>query len=237
MSAVKIALVGDRNDAHLAHRMIPRSLEILRDDGSPTLAWSWVPTERIGDPERSLASFDGIWCVPASPYRDAAGALSAIRFARESRRPFLGTCGGFQHAVIEYARNVAGISDAANGEESPDSPHAVITALSCSLVEKSGEIHLQDGSRIREICGVPVLREGYHCNYGVDAGYELELEGAGLSIAGRGPEGEPRAVELPEHPFFLATLFQPERAAVEDCCHLLVRAFVRAAAKRVRGAG
>lgn len=232
MSAVKIALVGDRNDAHLAHRMIPRSLEILRADGSPRLAWSWVGTENVGDAARSLAAFDGIWCVPASPYRDTDGALRAIRFARETGRPFLGTCGGFQHAVIEYARNVAGISDASHAEESPDGARLVITPLSCSLVERSGEIHLQGGSRIRKICGVEVLHEGFHCNYGVDAGYELELEGAGLSITGRGPEGEPRAVELPEHPFFLATLFQPERAAVEECCHHLVRAFARAAMER-----
>jgi len=66
------------------------------------------------------AGFDGFWCVPASPYRDIDGALRAIRFAREQRRPFLGTCGGFQHAVLEYARNVLGWADAEHGELAPN---------------------------------------------------------------------------------------------------------------------
>ena len=76
------------------------------------------------------------------------GALRAIRFAREQRVPFLGTCGGFQHAVIEYARHALGRADAGHAETTPGAERAVLGALACSLVEVSDEVRLQPGSRI-----------------------------------------------------------------------------------------
>ena len=95
-----------------------------------------------------LAAFDGVWCVPASPYANTEGALNAIRVAREHRIPFLGTCGGFQHAVIEYARNVLGWTAADHAEVNPQAALALIAPLSCSLVEKTGEIRLAAESLI-----------------------------------------------------------------------------------------
>ena len=68
-----------------------------------------------------------MWCVPGSPYHSAEGALAAIRFAREKRRVFLGTCGGFQHALIEFARNVLGVSQAEHAETAPTAPDLVVT--------------------------------------------------------------------------------------------------------------
>jgi hypothetical protein len=87
-----------------------------------------------------LASFDAIWCVPGSPYRNMAAALLMIGTARREGIPFLGTCGGFQHALIEYARDVAGIEDAEHAESSPSARHLVIEPLSCSLVGAEGAI-------------------------------------------------------------------------------------------------
>src|SRR5437667_11486922 len=110
-----IALVGDYSPEVIAHRAIPRALELARD----------------------LQTFSAIWLVPASPYENMDGALAAIRFARETRRPFLGTCGGFQHALIEFARNVAGITAADHEETNPASGTLVVTRLRCSLVEQS----------------------------------------------------------------------------------------------------
>ncbi len=80
--------------------------------------------------------------MPASPYASADGAFAAIRFARENARPFLGTCGGFQHAVIEYARNVIGITDADHAETNPGADMPLIAPLACSLVEVSQTLTL-----------------------------------------------------------------------------------------------
>src|SRR5580704_10926309 len=96
----RVALVGDYNPSVIAHQAIPEALR-LSSTTAHAVEGVWVPTESIRNPELDLAAYDGFWCVPASPYASMEGALKAIRYARESGRPFLGTCGGFQHAVIE----------------------------------------------------------------------------------------------------------------------------------------
>src|SRR5262245_39920952 len=116
---MRIGLIGDHDPAVTAHRAIPRALELAAERLGVTVETEWIPTEEIENEER-VSAFDGLWCVPASPYRSTEGALRAIRFAREQGRPFLGTCGGFQHALLEYARDVLGWSDAEHGELSPE---------------------------------------------------------------------------------------------------------------------
>lgn len=207
---MKIGLIGDYDQSVTAHRAIERALRDVEHE--------WIATDSIagfsGAPgEPRFAAFDGLWCVPASPYRSQSGALAAIRFAREHAIPFLGTCGGFQHAVLEYARNVLGWSDAVHGEESQEG-RAVIAELQCSLVEVRDEVRLLPGTRIAAAYGREEIVEGYHCRYGVAPDFESMLEGGPLRVTARDRDGGVRAVELEGHPFFVATLFQPERAAL-----------------------
>jgi CTP synthase (UTP-ammonia lyase) len=157
--------------------------------------------------------------------------LRAIRFAREQQRPFLGTCGGFQHAVLEYARNVLGWDDAEHGETSPDAARALLTPLTCSLVEAVDSIHLVEGSLIAEAYESAEIVEGYRCRYGVNPVFERELLSQQLCAVGHDASGDLRVVELKGHPFFVATLFQPERAALKGKLPPLVRALI-AACKR-----
>jgi CTP synthase (UTP-ammonia lyase) len=131
----RVALVGDYDESVIAHQAIPEALR-LAARAEQSIGSVWIHTASIRDAAADLAGFDGIWCVPASPYASIEGALDAIRYARESRRPFLGTCGGFQHAVIEYARNVCGLRDASHAETHPTAPALVVSPLSCLLVEK-----------------------------------------------------------------------------------------------------
>jgi hypothetical protein len=105
-----------------------------------------------------------------------------------------------------------------------------IAPLSCALVERSGAILFQDGSRIGAIYGKAEAEEEYHCNYGLNPRHEHILSQSQLKIGARDPSGEVRAVELEGHPFFLATLFQPERAALKGKAHPPVNAYVAAAA-------
>src|SRR5262249_44347282 len=134
MKGVLNGLIGDHDATITAHQAIPIALQLAADSSQTQVKWQWVPTEEIRSAAR-VSAFDGLWCVPGSPYRSTEGALRAIRHARESGRPFLGTCGGFQHAVIEYARNVLGWADAEHAETAPDAPRQVIAKLACSLVE------------------------------------------------------------------------------------------------------
>lgn len=228
----RIALVGDYRSEVIAHRAIPLALARARDDLRARIAWTWVGTDTLdGNVAKQLADFHGVWCVPASPYVNTAGALAAIRFARLSERPFLGTCGGFQHALLDYARDVWQMRDAAHAELDPHAANPLVARLSCSLVEVSGEIRLTPGTRLAAIYGgASTAIEGYHCNYGLDPAAAWRLDSGPLRVAARDAASEVRAIELDGHPFFVATLFQPERAALADRSHPLVAAFVHAVA-------
>src|SRR5947208_2132696 len=119
VDTVRIGLVGDRSEEVRAHRAIPRAFDLLAErKRGPRVTLTWISTAEIDphDPARVVTGFDGLWCVPGSPYENMDGALAAIRYARETRLPFLGTCGGFQHALIEVARNVLGAAGAGHAE-------------------------------------------------------------------------------------------------------------------------
>jgi CTP synthase (UTP-ammonia lyase) len=227
MDAVSIALIGDYDPQVTAHQAIPVALGLVAEHFGQTLQLEWLATDQI-HADTPLQHFDGFWCVPASPYKSEAGALRAIRFAREHQRPFLGTCGGFQHAVLEYSRNVMGWADAEHGETSPESARALLTPLTCWLVEAVDGIHLRPGSLIANAYETSDIHEGYRCRYGVNPQFERELLSNRLQAVGHDRSGDLRAIELKGHPFFVATLFQPERAALKGQMPPLVRAFVEA---------
>jgi CTP synthase (UTP-ammonia lyase) len=232
--AIRIGLIGDYNAAVTAHQAIPRALDLAADAVGAPVSYEWVPTQEIDDDSR-VQAFDGLWCVPASPYRNREGALRAIRFARKQRRPFLGTCGGFQHLIIDYARNVLAWPDAEHAETAANAPRPVITALACALVEKTETIRFREGSIVAAAYGCMEATEGYHCSFGLNPAFLSAIVSGPLHVSAEGPTGEVRAVELDGHPFFVATLFQPERSALNGKTPPLVTAFVRATVARRSG--
>jgi CTP synthase (UTP-ammonia lyase) len=232
---VTIGLVGNYSASVPAHQAIPLALGRAAELLGGEVNFAWVPSEEITDTAR-VARFDGIWCVPASPYRSMAGALTAIRYAREQGVPFLGTCGGFQHAVIEYARSVLGWENAEHAETAPDAERAVITPLACALVEATDTVRLFPGTRIAAAYGASEATANYLCRYGLNPEFQATLTAGPLRATADDNTGEVRAVELDGHPFFVATLFQPERAALRGESAPLVVAFVRACAAATRSA-
>jgi CTP synthase (UTP-ammonia lyase) len=227
-TAIRIGLIGDYDASVLAHQAIPRALALAADAVAEPVECEWIPTEEIREASR-VSGFDGLWCVPASPYRNMEGALRAIRFAREEGRPFLGTCGGFQHAILEYARHVLGWADAEHAETKPNAARPVITPLTCALVEKTDTIRFRQGSILAAAYGCLEATEGYHCNYGINPAFSSAIVSGPLRVSAEDGGGDVRAVELDGHPFFVATLFQPERAALIGKTPPVVAAFVRAA--------
>ncbi len=222
-----LALIGDYDPDVTAHQAIAVALRQAAEALDLSVHVQWLDTDTLTTTDH-LHAFDGFWCVPASPYRDTDGALRAIRFAREQRRPFLGTCGGFQHAVLEYARNVLGWSDAEHGELAPDAKRAVITPLTCSLVEATDTVRLVPYTRIAQAYRTLDVHEGYHCRYGINPEFANALLEGDLIPSGHDSAGDLRAVELLDHPFFVATLFQPERAALKGTTPALAQALLNA---------
>lgn len=230
MSRRTIALVGDYSEKVTAHRAIPKALELARAASGADIAWTWVATRELRNAPGDLEGYSALWTVPASPYENTEGAIAAIHWAREGRRPYLGTCGGFQHALLEIARNVAGIAYADHAEVNTGGAALVVTPLSCSLVEKTGTVHFEKGSLLASAYGAPSATEGYRCNYGPNAAYRPQFEKAGLRFTCWDDAGDIRGAELIGHPFFCGVLFQPERAALRGEVPPLVAAFARAVA-------
>lgn len=229
---LRIALVGDHDPSVTAHRAIPLALALAAAQLSLRVEARWLHTTRISGPE-SVSEADAVWCVPASPYANPAGALAAIRFAREQGVPFLGTCGGFQHALLEAAAGLWNVLAPAHAELHPAAADPVIAPLACSLVEVTGTLRLAPGSRVASAYGRTEADETYHCRYGLSPRYAGHLAAGPLRASAWDPDGDVRAVELDSHPFYVATLFQPERAALGGITPPLALAFLQAIQARV----
>ena len=232
MTTASIALVGNRSQGVRAHARIPLLVEALRRRDGIVVDPYWIPSEDVED-AAALDGFDGIWVVPGSPYRSAEGAIAAARRARERGIPFLGTCGGFQHAVLELAESLAGIEMPRHAEYGV-TEGAIIVELACSLVGHEGPITYTPGTLIQRIAGVERSFERYHCSYGIAGDYIATLEAAGVIFGAHDDDGAPRALELAGHPFFLGTLFQPELAGDGTRAHPVIRAFAEATTLRAR---
>lgn len=228
MNPIEVVLVGEfRPNDVVAHRGIAALVEQRAD-----VRGRWLRTDEVGHAEHTLSGANAIWCVPGSPYANMDGALAAIRFARERAIPFLGTCGGFQHAVIEFARSVLGVTDAAHAETSPLALTQVMVPLDCPLRNVEAEVRLVADSRLARAYGALRSAEEYQCSFGLDESWRERLERAGLRFTAFDEHGRVRAIELPAHPFFVGTLFQPERRALRQLPSPLVNAFFAAAKNR-----
>ena len=236
IDSISVALVGDYDPAVTAHIAIPEALRIAGSAAGFGVRQEWLDTDTLAEvASRRLAPFDAVWCVPASPYASMEGALRGIRHARETGLPFLGTCGGYQHAVLEYARTVLGHGEADHAEVNADAGIPLIAPMSCALVEQMGTISFAKGSYMRQVHKVDEIVETYHCSYGVNPEYLPLFEHTDLRFTGFDATGEPRCFELRGHPFFVGTAYQPERSASSGKRHPLISAFVEAAARRVSG--
>lgn len=240
--AVRIGILGDFNPEFRSHHATNDAVQHAAAKLQISVEAKWISTPSLISPEgvKVLESFDGLWASPGSPYKSMEGMLRGIQFARERDWPFLGTCGGFQYALIECARNVLGIKDADTAENNSGSKNIVIYPVACAVPDRSGnapklsgvipEIKLRPGSYLQSFYPSDTAAEEFFCNFEVNPEYEWAAMEAGFPVVARGPNGEIRAIESPTHRFFIATLFQPQLTSKPGAPHPLVLAFVQAAA-------
>jgi CTP synthase (UTP-ammonia lyase) len=229
-TVLRAAVVGDYDREAVAHRANTPALELAGGAAAVRVVPTWIPTDTIDPAAPDLEAFDGVWSVPVTPYRSAAGAIAAIRFARERGVPFLGTCGGFQHAVLEIAGSLWGIERPTHAEDDPASAEPIIAPLACSLIEQGGRVRFAPGSRLATAYGRLESDEEYHCSYGLGSRCQRFLEAGPLRATSWDDQGEVRGVELDGDRFFVGTLFQPERIALRGVVPPIVAAFVAAMA-------
>lgn len=226
MSARSVILLGEYDPAFAPHAATEAALRHSSLALRGRLVPRWVSTADVD--ESLLAGASGIWVTPGSPYRSLERTLAAIRWAREHDLPCLGTCGGFQHIILEYARNVLEYTDAAHAEYDPYASRLFVSELTCSLAGRELLLRFSAASRVAAWYGSTTAIEQYYCNFGVNPEYVSLLSSGNLKIVGSDPEGEVRVVEMPDHRFFVGTLYVPQMRSTPDAPHPLVTAFCRA---------
>ncbi|MBD1551759.1 glutamine amidotransferase-related protein [Pseudomonas typographi] len=227
---LRIGLVGDYSPDIAAHRAIPLALDGAAAVLGVAVAMTWLPTTELRD--IPAASFDALWVTPGSPYRDTDAVLAIIGQARTEGIPLLGTCAGFQHGVLEFARSVLGQADAAHGEIHPHAANPVITPLACALIEQRLPLRLAPGSHCAGAHASLSVEGRFRCHYEMAPGFEAQLAGTGLQPIAWDADGQVRGLELAGHPFYVLALFQPERTALDGHVPPLAVALLRAAQHR-----
>lgn len=234
---LKIGIIGDFQPGYRKHETTSSAiLETAQALGLQTnLTWFDTPSLAVAEKRVELAGCDGICAAPSSPYRNLEGGLAAICLAREAKIPFLATCGGFQHTLLEFARNVAHLKQAESGEYNPEAKEVLLTLSACSPVDGnfrlSGKkkIQLSPHARVAKIYGQLEVEEEFACNYELNQQFQEQLTNAGLKVTGTTEGGDVRVVELIEHPFFVATAYLPQWSSSEGSPHPLFTAFLNAA--------
>lgn len=229
---IKIGIIGDFNGEFPPHKATNESLKHCAEHLNIDLEIQWLPTESLeNNVEAIVNKFDGLWCAPGSPYNSMKGALDTIKFARENNYPFIGTCGGFQHVILEYARNVLNFEDAQHAEYDPYASRLFISALTCSLIGKILRICINRNSKTYEFYNEIEVEEHYYCNFGLNPDYQKLIDESGLKVVGTDEHDEARILELAQNDFFIATLFVPQLNSSPEKPHKLITEFLRHAKK------
>ena len=224
-----IAVVGEYYEGFEPHEKLNASLEHVKQKFGYNFDYEWVNTlmvEQHG--EKLLKKYSGIWSAPGSPFLSLEGALYAITFARVNNIPHLGTCAGFQHTIIEFARNVLGIKEAQHEEYDANASSLFISKLVCSLAGKKMKIFLHEESKAFSCYNQKEIAENYYCNFGINPKFQDELNHPSLLISGVDQDDEIRIIEIPENKFFVATLFVPQTNSTIEIPHPLIHEFLKA---------
>jgi CTP synthase (UTP-ammonia lyase) len=222
----ELAIIGEYNPASETHAATNAAIVHSNNLLGIAMNVSWISTEDIS--KEILKHFHGFWLAPGSPYKNMEKALFAIEYARENNIPIFGTCGGFQHMMIEYARNILGYKDAQHAEYDPYASELFISQLACSLKGRELKLKLTPDSTVASLYGKLQVTERYYCNFGVNPEYMDLIQSGPIRIVGSDNEGEIRVFEFPGHPFFIGTLFVPQALSIETNPHPLVTGFLQA---------
>ena len=240
-----IAIVGKYVKLHDAYLSVAEALRHGGYENESKVEILWVDSETVNDAnaDELLGAADGILVPGGFGNRGIEGKIAACRYAREHNVPYLGICLGMQIAVIEFARNVAGIKDADSSEFAPDA-NCVIDLMPDQYgnIPKGGTMRLgaytcdiKDGTMLSNAYGEKEIRERHRHRWEFNNEYRERLTDAGLVISGTSPDGRlVEAVELADNDFFVGVQFHPEFKSRPNHAHPLFREFIKASlSKRI----
>ena len=240
-----IAIVGKYVKLHDAYLSVAEALRHGGYENESKVEMLWVDSETVNDAnaDELLGAADGILVPGGFGNRGIEGKIAACRYAREHNVPYFGICLGMQIAVIEFARNVAGIKDADSSEFAPDA-NCVIDLMpdQHGNIPKGGTMRLgaytcdiKDGTMLSNAYGEKEIRERHRHRWEFNNEYRERLTDAGLVISGTSPDGRlVEAVELADNDFFVGVQFHPEFKSRPNHAHPLFREFIKASlSKRI----
>ena len=237
----EIAIVGKYVQLHDAYLSVAEALKHGGIAGRVSVNLRWVDSEELEGEnwEEKLSGVDGILIPGGFGSRGTEGKIRAAGYARRKKIPFLGICLGMQLAVVEFARNAAGLKEAGSRELHPDTPDPVIDLMpeQNGVEDLGGTLRLgacpcvlAEGSRARELYQAETISERHRHRYEVNNAYRELLEASGMVLSGLSPDGRiVEMIELKGHPFFIATQAHPEFKSRPNRAHPLFRGFVKAA--------
>ncbi len=240
---VKIALVGKYVQLHDAYLSVVESLNHAGFETGAEVEIKWVDSELVTQytVDDLLGDCDGILVPGGFGSRGLEGKLSATKYARENNIPYLGICLGMQSAVIEFARNVLGLSDASSSEFAPESGNQVINLMEDQKdkTQKGGTMRLgaypckvKEGTLLHKCYGQSEVHERHRHRYEFNNEYRELFESNGMKISGVSPNGVlVEAVEIPANKFFVGVQYHPEFKSRPNHAHPVFREFVRASIK------
>jgi CTP synthase len=246
---VRIAIVGKYVQLQDAYLSVVEALNHSAIHHGTKLEIIWVDAETVSkeESERKLQEADGVLIPGGFGIRGIEGKIAAARFARENGVPYLGVCLGMQVAVVEFARHVVGLDGANSSEFDPETPYPVIDLLpEQKEVEDMGgtmrlgadSVTLVEGSKAHAAYGERVVQERHRHRYEVNNQLRSKLVAAGLLISGTyQDERLVEVIELPDHPWFVASQYHPEFKSRPNRPQPLFRDFVGAAVARRAGTG
>jgi CTP synthase len=243
---VRIGLVGKYIQLEDAYLSVIEALGHAGTHNDCKVDVRWIDAESVDreEAERQLEECDGILIPGGFGVRGVEGKIRAARFARERGVPYLGICLGMQIAVSDFARHVAGMDGANSTEFDPETPYPVIDLLpeqkevrdmGGTMRLGADPVKLHDGTRAQEIYDEKVIYERHRHRYEVNNHLRRRLEAAGLVCSGTSPDDRlVEVIELPDHPFFVASQYHPEFKSRPLRPQPLFREFVRASLERAR---
>lgn len=238
---VTIGLVGKYVQLHDAYLSVAEALHHSGYDCGAQVDISWIDSEGITEENAAeqLAGCDGIIVPGGFGDRGIEGMIAPARFCRENNVPYLGICLGMQIAVIEFARNICGLSDANSREFDSQSKHKVIDFLpeQSETVDKGATLrlgaypcHILSGTRLHQIYAVDDIQERHRHRYEFNNEYRELLSKAGLRLCGQSPDGHiVEAVELSDLRYYIGVQFHPEFKSRPNHAHPLFKSLVKAA--------
>ena len=238
---VTIGLVGKYVQLHDAYLSVAEALRHAGYSLDAHVEIEWIDSETLTQEtyEAALADLDGIIVPGGFGDRGIQGMILAAQYAREHHVPYFGICLGMQIAVIEYARNVAGIQDANSGEFAPDCAHKVIDFMpgQSEEIDKGGTLRLgsypcvvASDTTMRRCYGLDLIQERHRHRYEFNNDFRDALTGAGLTLSGTSPDGRlVETVELSDRPFHVGVQFHPEFKSRPNKPHPLFVGFIDAA--------